>query len=219
MCHASCLEFGRRVLAESDVRGRRILEVGARDLNGSLRSYIESFGPAEYVGTDVAPGPGVDTLVPVEGLVARYGATSFDMVVATEVLEHVKDWRAAVTNLKQTCRPGGIILLTTRSRGFPTHMWPHDYWRYEMNDMRAIFADTEIVSIERDHQMPGIFVKVRRPAALAEVVLTDYKLYSVTMGIRTAMPPPAGLPLLIRALAAKIRESRRHISQEQASGS
>jgi SAM-dependent methyltransferase len=207
MCHASCLEFGRQVLSEPDIKCRRVLEVGARDWNGSLRPYIESFDPAEYLGTDVRPGPGVDALVPVETLVARFGRAGFDLVVATEVLEHVRDWRAAVDNLKQCCRPNGTILFTTRSRGFPSHMWPHDYWRYELEDVRAIFADTDILALESDPEQPGVFALVRRRAGVAEAVLAGYELYSVLMSKRTAHAPPSGLPFLLRALAAKVRGS------------
>src|SRR6266576_6160414 len=54
------MEFGQRVLGETDVRDRAVLEVGARDVNGSLRPWIESLQPASYFGVDIVPGTGVD---------------------------------------------------------------------------------------------------------------------------------------------------------------
>jgi hypothetical protein len=37
----ACLEFGIRSLTTHDVRGRTVLEVGSRDVNGSLRGHAE----------------------------------------------------------------------------------------------------------------------------------------------------------------------------------
>ncbi|MEZ0346378.1 MAG: hypothetical protein ABWK01_07495, partial [Infirmifilum sp.] len=59
----------------------------------------------------------------------------------------------------------GIIYITTRSRGFPYHAYPHDYWRYEVYDMREIFGDFEIVKLARDWLEPGVYLKARKPAA------------------------------------------------------
>ena len=51
----------------------------------------------------------VDVVVPAEELVKYFGAESFDVVIATELLEHVKDWRLVVNNMKQVLKPKGYI--------------------------------------------------------------------------------------------------------------
>src|SRR5687767_6078311 len=141
MCHQTCIPFARKHLPAESVRGKNILEVGSRDVNGSLRPFIEALFPSRYLGVDIVAGPGVDELCDVNSLCDRYGAESFDIVVSTELVEHVKDWRGAINNMKLVLKPGGDLLITTRSRGFKVHGYPWDYWRYEPSDMQAIFAD------------------------------------------------------------------------------
>jgi SAM-dependent methyltransferase len=166
-------------LAKAEVEGRDVLEVGAFDVNGSLRNWIESLKPRKYVGTDIMPGPGVDEVCAAENLLTRFSGSSFDVVVATEVVEHVEDWRSVFRNLKGVLRPGGCVLVTTRSKGFQMHGYPCDFWRYEVTDMREIFADFEIRALESDSSAPGVFVKACKPLEFQAKSLEDIWLYSV----------------------------------------
>ncbi len=193
MCHSGCIEYGRRVLSRADVEGKAVLEVGSMNLNGSLRADVERLAPARYLGVDLAAGPGVDEVCDIGGLAARFGEESFDLVLSTEVLEHVLDWKGAVSNLKHLVRPGGVLLVSTRSRGFHYHAYPVDYWRYEVEDARRIFGDFTLESCERDPRSPGIFVKARRGAGWRERDLSGEQLYSVITGRRTAELSPGDL--------------------------
>jgi hypothetical protein len=60
MCDKSCIDFANKTLKLEDVQGKSVLEVGAYDINGSLRSIIESLQPSKYKGVDIAMGPGED---------------------------------------------------------------------------------------------------------------------------------------------------------------
>src|SRR3989339_548177 len=184
MCNASCIIFGVKNLNEEEVRGKRVIEVGAYDLNGSLRPVIEKFGPAEYIGVDIEAGPGGGRVCRAGDLALEIGADSFDIVISNELLEHIADWRSAISNLKKICRPGGIILITTRSSGFPFHAYPNDYWRYEPSDMEKIFSDCELVALTRDPEAPGVFLKVRKPADFIENNTDSISLYSIVSGRR-----------------------------------
>jgi SAM-dependent methyltransferase len=168
VCNLTGIAFGEAVLTPPMVAGHAVLDVGALDVNGSLRPFIESLGPARYVGVDIAQGPSVDEVVDASALVSHFGAESFDLVVTTEMVEHVRDWPTVFSNLKRVVRPGGYLLVTTRSIGFQYHGWPFDFWRYEPEDMRAIFADFEMLALERDPASPGIFVLARKPLAYTE---------------------------------------------------
>ena len=72
MCNASGIVFGATALTPADVEGKRVIEVGAYDVNGSLRPVLTGWKPAEYMGVDIAEGPGVDVICPVEALHIRH---------------------------------------------------------------------------------------------------------------------------------------------------
>ncbi len=180
----SCLIFGASNLSPKEVEGKDVLEVGSLDVNGSLRPIIESWVPRSYTGIDIVSGPGVDIVLDSSDLLERFGNGWFDVVVTTEMLEHARDWQAAISNLKNVVKPGGILLITTRSYPFHYHAWPHDYWRYEKEDMEDIFSDFEILKIQKDWEKPGIFLKLRRPSDFQENELRTYKLYNIVTGTK-----------------------------------
>ncbi len=179
MCNVSSLAFGVRSLEREHVSGKRVLEVGSLDVNGSLRSVLEHYEPHEYVGVDLVGGPGVDLVCGAEELVDRFGPDSFDIVVATEVLEHVRDWRRVVSNLKRVCRPEGRLVITTRSPGFPFHGFPDDYWRFTPDDFEVIFGDCDIEAIESDGTAPGVFLSATKPVDFDEQDLSGVSVFSV----------------------------------------
>jgi SAM-dependent methyltransferase len=179
VCHPSCIEFVRAQLSPAEIKGAKVLEVGSRDVNGSVRPLVECARPARYVGVDIEEGPGVDEICDASQLVSRFGAEQFDLVVSTELLEHVRDWRLAVSQMKEVLRVGGTLLITTRSKGFGVHAYPYDFWRYEIDDMRRIFSDLDIQSLERDPTRPGVFLKASKPHDFRATRLDEVKLYSV----------------------------------------
>jgi len=178
MCNAYCILFGAINLKKEEIEEKRIIEVGSYNVNGSLKPLLESYKPKEYIGVDIMKGPGVDIVCNAEETVDKFGKERFDVVISTELLEHVRNWKKVICNLKNICVREGIILITTRSKGFPYHGYPYDFWRYEMEDMRIIFSDCDILVLEKD-PAKGVFVKIRKPINFIENDLSEYKLYSI----------------------------------------
>ncbi|MFH1442167.1 MAG: methyltransferase domain-containing protein [Candidatus Omnitrophota bacterium] len=187
MCHEACIDFGKINLRVEDVKDKDVIEVGASDLNGSLRSTIEALGPKKYVGVDIQSGKGVDIICKAEDLIRYFGSNKFDVLIATEVIEHVSDWEKVISNFKNILKPNGVIIITTRSKGFHYHGFPFDFWRYELSDMEYIFSDFIIEVAEKDPLALGIFIKARKPENFIENNLSTYRLYSIDLNKKSTV--------------------------------
>jgi len=165
----------------SEVVGKKIIDVGSYDINGSFRTVLSPMRPESYLGIDLEMGPGVDVVLPIDKLVSVFGKGGFDIVISTEAIEHIADWRGAINTLKDLCKVGGMIYLTSRSKGFPYHGYPDDYWRYEQEDVAMIFANWYIEVLcedmwRGDHY--GFFLKAVKTTH-DKICLDDVELYNI----------------------------------------
>lgn len=172
MCNAWCHSLGERLRPLLPVPCK-VLEVGSRNVNGTLRPAALEPGSV-WLGVDIAPGPGVDQLLDATRLTECFASASFDCTVCTEMLEHCLDWRRALLEMFSVTKPGGLLLLTTRSPGFPLHEHPADYWRFTTEHMRHIFSSScEILALESDNTLGfpcgvGVLARVRPNATTTD---------------------------------------------------
>lgn len=151
------------MLGHDDVADKQVLEVGSYDVNGSVRPYIESLNPKLYLGVDAAIGPRVDKVVNCMKLTEQVGS-GWDVVISTEMLEHVRDWRGCMIQLAEAVTPGGLLLITTRSPGFPFHPYPEDHWRFTLKVMSEILTVLDFEAlVQDDPEAPGVFALGRKP--------------------------------------------------------
>ena len=148
MCNHWCLELTNYVLDKIAVDAR-ILEVGSRNVNGSVRGILEPKA-MQYIGVDLCEGDGVDIALDVRNLREQFGDDKFDVVVSTEMLEHCHDWQEALYQMSSVLRQGGILIVTTRSPGFELHDYPVDYWRFSREDFEEIFGSLGEILLLRD---------------------------------------------------------------------
>ena len=66
--HQRLYRFLGAQLAATEVSGRNVLEVGAFDANGTVRSIVLALGPAQDVCVDIIEGPCVDVVCDVHSL-------------------------------------------------------------------------------------------------------------------------------------------------------
>jgi SAM-dependent methyltransferase len=124
--------------------GKRVLDVGC-----GLKPYYPFFvDAAEYVGVDVVASPSADIVGPVESLPVE--DDSFDIVLCTQVLEHVDDPATAVHELHRVTKPGGRVLASTHGV-MVFHPNPNDYWRWTHTGLRRLFdlnGDWQTIDVE-----------------------------------------------------------------------
>lgn len=112
---------------------------------------------AGYVAADLEPGPKVDRVLRPDGMTGE-NANSYDFVLSTQVLEHVKNPRLYLLECRRILRPGGRILLATHGM-FVEHGCPHDYQRWTARGLEELFLDAGFQIIQSGKlttQMRGI---------------------------------------------------------------
>jgi SAM-dependent methyltransferase len=135
----------------ADGHTRRVIDVGCG--RQPFRALIESLG-GTYTGMDVHQTP--DNAVAFLGAVddplppGVLDGGPYDVVLCTEVLEHVANWPAAFANLAALLAPGGRLVLTC-PHAYQLHEEPYDFFRPTDHAIRwhARHAGLEPVRVER----------------------------------------------------------------------
>ncbi|HEY5383489.1 MAG TPA: class I SAM-dependent methyltransferase [Candidatus Paceibacterota bacterium] len=99
------------------------------------------------VTLDIDPARNPDIVGDAHAL--PFGAAHFEVVVCSEVFEHLQNPPQAVGEMWRVLKPGGLLVLTTRFI-FPVHDAPGDYWRFTPYGLRLLFSQWEILEIEAE---------------------------------------------------------------------
>jgi SAM-dependent methyltransferase len=133
-------ELRRRLqLHFSATRDARVLDIGC-----GAKPYLPLVAPyaSSYRGLDFAPAPTVDDVGCAERL--PYEDASFDLVLCTQVLEHVSEPALAVREIWRVLAPSGLALVSTHGV-FLYHPDPpdsdRDYWRWTHSGLLKLFSD------------------------------------------------------------------------------
>ena len=119
-----------------------------------FRHHLENAGYS-YIGVDAVQNgrDSVDFLAfldrPLPPDLLAVGPV--DVILCTEVLEHVADWHQAFRNIRCMLRPGGKVVITCPFI-YPLHEQPHDYWRPTGSALRY-FAACYGLKIIRQEQL------------------------------------------------------------------
>lgn len=131
---------------ESFFIGKKLLEVGSQDINGSYRNIFQDY---EYLGLDILPGPGVDIVSAVHD-VFPFDVPCFDIVLSGQTLEHCERPWNTVKEISRVMKPGAICLLIAPWR-FHVHKdgrCPLDCWRILEDGMRVLMTDAGLEKLD-----------------------------------------------------------------------
>lgn len=196
------IEYEQRVRSAAVLRmlepraGERILDVGCgngRDLIPLVRVGCRcvgvdySPGMVEEARRDLsAAGAGGVELLVGDATRLSFGDGTFDKVFASEVIEHIPDWRAAIRDMARVLKPEGTLVLTTPNRhswygfdryalveGLLRRRWnhPYDEWKTHaevLDGMRA--AGLEPAGGMGICYVPGFALTYRMPRPLQRVI-------------------------------------------------
>ena len=87
---------------------------------GHQWEYSKVFSNCEYIGVDIAEGPGVDVVCKGQNL--QYESAAFDVVVSCECFEHNPFWKETFTNMLRMLKPVEICLITCATLGRKEHV-------------------------------------------------------------------------------------------------
>jgi SAM-dependent methyltransferase len=122
--------------------GARVLDYGCADQ--PYRSLLPA--GVSYVGADLLGNPVADIELLSDGTVPIPDA-SVDMVLSSQVLEHVADPTLYLHECLRVTRPGGSLVLTTHGIMYD-HADPHDYWRWTGEGLRKVVTDSGFAVVE-----------------------------------------------------------------------
>jgi len=125
--HDTAFRIGTLVMnSYTNVATAGILEIGAQNVNGSLRA--SACPTTNYVGVDMEEGEGVDLVVDA-GQPLPLDDDQFDLVMATSVFEHDPAFWRTFVEMCRKAKQGGFIYVNAPSNG-KIHRYPRDCWRF-----------------------------------------------------------------------------------------
>ncbi len=130
------------------------------DVGGQGKPYACFFRGrvANHFVLDVAPAVSVDVVGDARNM--PFSEASMDVILITQVLEHIPDPIAVIAEIRRVLKPGGTLLLSVPSI-FPQHGSPGDYWRYMPQGLRWILRDFHNVVVKGEAgTVPSIFLVV-----------------------------------------------------------
>jgi SAM-dependent methyltransferase len=142
--------YHRRSVHNLAERHRRL--VRGRSLNIGGRNDHWLLCGVQAVGLELEAGPGVDVVGDARAL--PFADESFDTVLATEVIEHVRQPNDMVSEIHRVLKPGGHAILSSPFV-WKLHRWPQDYWRFTDDSFALLFknfAECQVFPVNGTHE-------------------------------------------------------------------
>lgn len=124
-------------------RNARILDVGCA--SGATMRFLEAKGFKNFYGIDISEDAinhcrslGIKNVFVMDGARLRFQDELFDVIIASDVLEHIKDEGKALLEWSRTLKPGGVLIVFVPA--FP-YLWSmhdeisHHYRRYSKSTL------------------------------------------------------------------------------------
>ena len=117
-------------------RAVRLIDFGCGN-----KPYEKLFSPyvEEYLGLDIKGNPSADFIID-ENERSSINSNSADVVISTQVLEHVDDPAAYLSESYRMLRKDGLLIISTHGYWI-YHPDPTDYWRWTSAGLKKILTE------------------------------------------------------------------------------
>ncbi len=112
------------------------------DYGSGASPYRSLFPSCRYARADIA-GDDLDYIIE-PGMPLAAPDESFDGILSTQVLEHVREPAVYLADCRRLLRPGGVLLLTTHG-SYKEHGVPYDYHRWTTYGLEADLAQAGLL--------------------------------------------------------------------------
>ena len=129
----------------SNIDSCKILDIAPQD-HGGVRPYLTA--GTQLTTLDIDPGSGADIVGDICKFNGRLTDSSFDIVICTEVLEHVSNPFLAVAEILRLLKPNGVAFFSAPFN-FRIHGPLPDNWRFTEHGWRQLLSSFEAVHIDR----------------------------------------------------------------------
>lgn len=143
--------FVKQVVDKYDKEGKKLLDVGA----GGCQ-YKNYFQKVKYYSQDISNNQkrGIDFVSNIKSIPVK--SNSFDYILCTQVLEHLKEPHLAFKEFYRILKSGGKVFLTTHM-AFEEHMVPVDYFRFTRYGLKYL-AESNGFRVEKIEPQGGRFI-------------------------------------------------------------
>lgn len=144
--------FVQQVIKKYDKKSAKILDIGAE--NSPYRKYVKNM---DYFSHDIQQNKAksINYVADINKGLPNIKKESFDYILCTQVLEHIKEPNIAFKEFSRILKPGGRLFLTTH-QSFEEHMIPYDYFRFTKYGLRYL-GESNGFALEHIAPHGGIF--------------------------------------------------------------
>ena len=128
-----------------DYKNLNILEIGSGDTNKNQSARQIFTNAKKFIQTDINNSYGFKYLDITSEIQIE---EKFDLVLCTNVLEHVFDIEPAIKNLNYLLEEKGHLVVSVPFI-YPLHDEPNDFWRFTEHALKKLFSDFKILSFNK----------------------------------------------------------------------
>ncbi|MBX2832175.1 MAG: class I SAM-dependent methyltransferase [Rhodospirillales bacterium] len=204
-----------------DVRAAKVLDIGLS--SGANMEMLQDMGIGEIHGVDFSDeavqfcsARGLKNVRKGSVTELPFEENSFDLVLATDIIEHVDDHKTAIAEIKRVLKPSGIALLTV-----PAYKWMWSYHddachhkrRYTAGSFRKLVASSGMRELKSYYfnfvllpiiflgrkvsDLFGAYEKIERESSDSLINQFLFRILSVDIAFSRRVSPPFGVSFLM----------------------